>query len=1093
MKNYEKRLNLGRYSLIKTLNHLNHPKSNDKSNSNRIGNKNMLKTPYSVKPVFCVIPRDLNIKDIFIQLTDSTFTLYNDNKTYIKLSQEQIVKRKYIIESIKRFIINHRIKYKILYNIIYMFDILICYNDKNKLISSLEKLGLGSTILMIKFIYEEFLMIPLNKFQTLYENNKYTINELQEIEITCLKLIDYYMNFPTPLSFMELLLLNGVVFSTDNIKNESSHKIYNMILIILEEIMIKSNEYIKYNPLYLTCCIVAYCREYYELEKWPKILSRVFDVNQLYFDDIYDEFFSPYFHHYKKYYIINDRFLNKNSDKKDCYKNNQEKNNNDVNINYINKDSNLNKENSEEKEIDHPYKYTNSNINILRANYNNFNIKVNYKTSQEIRNSAFFRKMNEKYAKHNIKNMNKSDNLSIKNIKNVETSKNIEENKNNNINYDLIPQTNKYSTINSSKKALINIYNTPIKFNDNPSCYNKPNKKAIEYNVHQRNSANILISINNDSTNENNESKPRLFNDDKINNKCNDSNLTNNIIDTINKNDYQSITVNQREINKFMKKCSNKTIGDIKLNTNSNEKDEIKVRIKEIHYISNNNRELQKQKIYSENKFISTESNYNKKNNKNYFNKKKFNSTNSSKNKNNNNNENKINITNNNNFSNLENNINHTQNNFFRNNSIEKSVEIFLNGKDSFFIHNNNINNYYYKKNNYSHLNTFNNNNKHFNNKNFTDGNLSNNNNNIYKKINLKKNQIKIPFPSSNKNNKNNNKNLFQYELIEYFNNNNNKKSKLNKKIKNNRYSFNNFDLFKRNKILTNRSISHKSYRSNKSELTKSNIFNKLYNSNENKNLRNKNNNILSFNSEDLKCKFCINDYNYKNNNFNNKKHKNYGEYLYEKGMKEKKEKMKNINNIINNKKYKKKLINKKNIFNFNNNNNDNFKYKINKIKKDLEKKYFQIQSKNNIKQIKKNFSITQPQSQNKRKINSNSKRKNSKEKLKINIFNYKNNSSNNINNNSNSNFNRTKIFEKIFINLDSDFDNKITYNNFSLKLIPINIQKIIEPLLNELIEFKASMTKKEFLFNMEQLFNELDFNEKKILLDYLFYKKKRK
>ena len=583
----------------------------------------MLKTPYSVKPVFCVIPRDLNIKDIFIQLTDSTFTLYNDNKTYIKLSQEQIVKRKYIIESIKRFIINHRIKYKILYNIIYMFDILICYNDKNKLISSLEKLGLGSTILMIKFIYEEFLMIPLNKFQTLYENNKYTINELQEIEITCLKLIDYYMNFPTPLSFMELLLLNGVVFSTDNIKNESSHKIYNMILIILEEIMIKSNEYIKYNPLYLTCCTVAYCREYYELEKWPKILSRVFDVNQLYFDDIYDEFFSPYFHHYKKYYIINDRFLNKNSDKKDCYKNNQEKNNNDVNINYINKEININKEKDKEKEIDHPYKYTNSNINILRANYNNFNIKVNYKTSQEIRNSAFFRKMNEKYAKHNIKNMNKSDNLSIKNIKNVETSKNIEENKNNNINYDLIPQTNKYSTINSSKKALINIYNTPIKFNDNPSCYNKPNKKAIEYNVHQRNSANILISINNDSTNENNESKPRLFNDDKINIKCNDSNLTNNIIDTINKNDYQSITVNQREINKFMKKCNNKTIDDIKLNTNSNEKDEIKVRIKEIHYISNNNRELQKQKIYSENKFISTESNYNKKNNKNYFNKSK--------------------------------------------------------------------------------------------------------------------------------------------------------------------------------------------------------------------------------------------------------------------------------------------------------------------------------------------------------------------------------------------------------------------------------------------------------------------------------------
>ena len=620
MKNYEKRLNLSRYSLIKTLNHLNHMNNNDKSNSNRLGNKNILKIPYSVKPVFCIIPRDLNLKDIFIQLTHSTFMLYNENKIYIKLSKEQIIKRKYIIESIKRFIVNHQIKYKILYNIIYLFDILICYNDKIKIISGLEKLGMGSAILMIKFIREEFMMIPLNKFQSLYENNEYTINQLQEIEVICLKLIDYYMNFPTPLSFMELLLLNGVVFSTDNIKDEISHKIYNMIFIILEKIMLMSNEYIKYNPLYLSCCIVAYCREYYDIEKWPKILSRVFDVNQLYFDDIYNVFFPPYNHHYEKSYIIKDRFLNKKSEKKDCYKNNQEKNNNDVNINYINKDIILNKENDKEKEINYPYKYLNSNINILRVNYNNFNIKVNYKTSQEIRNSAFFRKMNEKYAKQNIKNMNKSDNLSIKNNKNDETSKIItfnEDSNNNNKNYYLIQQTKKYSTINSSKKALINIYKTPIKFDDNPSCFYKPNKKTIEYNkAHKRNSSNILISINNHNINENIENKS------KIHHNCNESNLSNNNI-TFDKKDYQSITVNQREINKFIKKCNNKTIDEIKLKENSNENDEIKVRIKEIHFVKNNNQESQKQKIYSGNKFISTESNYNKKNNKNYFNKSK--------------------------------------------------------------------------------------------------------------------------------------------------------------------------------------------------------------------------------------------------------------------------------------------------------------------------------------------------------------------------------------------------------------------------------------------------------------------------------------
>ena len=61
---------------------------------------------------------------------------------------------------------------------------------------------------MTKFIYDEFLMIPFNKFQTLNENKNYTLKQLQETEISCLKLLDYYINFPTPLSFMELLLVN---------------------------------------------------------------------------------------------------------------------------------------------------------------------------------------------------------------------------------------------------------------------------------------------------------------------------------------------------------------------------------------------------------------------------------------------------------------------------------------------------------------------------------------------------------------------------------------------------------------------------------------------------------------------------------------------------------------------------------------------------------------------------------------------------------------------------------------------------------------------------------------------------------------------
>ena len=610
MKNYEKIINPERCSLKKALNYLYNKNIKEQK-------KNEIKIPTSIKPSYCAIPRDLNLKEIFIQLFNSSFLLYNDNKIFTKLSEEENAKRKYIIESIKKFIIHHRIKYKILYNIVYMFDILICYNNKNKLISSLEQLGLGSSILMTKFIYDEFLMIPFENFQSLYEKNNFTLNQLQEIEVSCLKLINYYMNFPTPLSFMELLLLNGVVFNTDNIKNEISHKIYNMILIILEKIMFMSNEYTKYNPLYLCCCIVAYCREYYEIERWPKILAKVFNVNQKHFENIYNEFFLSYNHHYVKSVTINDKFLNKKSEKNISYKNNQEKNTNDININNINKNNN-NKEKDGGKEYNNICKYTNSNFNILRVNYNSFNIKdikVSYKTSQEIKNSSFFRKMDERYSKTNYKNMNKSDNINIKN--NIETSINnqIKEECNNaNLNYDVIPQQNIYKTINPIKKTFINIYKTPLKF-INDSCFYNPNKNAIEFNkVHQRFSSNNLAQINNNNF-ENIQKQPIFFIKDSFSNNYDENDMnTNNIIEESNQSSNQSKIMNKRVINKnkHINNSIKNTIDIIRPKTKLTNNEKIKVRIKEINFISNN-----KNNDCYEKKVISTETDCNKKYNKN--------------------------------------------------------------------------------------------------------------------------------------------------------------------------------------------------------------------------------------------------------------------------------------------------------------------------------------------------------------------------------------------------------------------------------------------------------------------------------------------
>ena len=421
MNNFEKIYEEEKHSFFKGNNHIY---NKDKLDPSELKGKEIQKVPYAVKPVSCIIPRDLNLKRIFIQLFDSSFLLYDNNNIYTSLSQEQLLNRKNIIESIKKFIIIHKIKYKLLYYVIYLFDILISYNNKSKLISNLENLGLGSTILMVKFMSEEYLMISLKQFENFYDNKNYTINQLQDIEINCLKLIDYYLNFPTPFSFMELLLLNGVVFSTDNVKNEISHNIYNLILSILEKIMLKSNEYVKYNPLHLCCGVVAYCREYYQIEKWPKILAKVFNVKEKNFENIYNEFFSQHGHHYTRSSIninINDNLINR--------KFFTEKNKNDVN-----KDYQSNKE----------FRENNNDERVQNNNNTIFNIRVNYKTSQEIRNCALFRKMN-KFHKSVIKKINDINTNNATNLKSEITPTLLnEENKSNNINYDL----NKYKSIN---------------------------------------------------------------------------------------------------------------------------------------------------------------------------------------------------------------------------------------------------------------------------------------------------------------------------------------------------------------------------------------------------------------------------------------------------------------------------------------------------------------------------------------------------------------------------------------------------------------------------------------------------------------------
>ena len=253
-------------------------------------NKNKPEIPYSIKPLFCSVPKDVNMHKILINMMNSSFKINGNKSIYVKMSQKDLKIRNSILSIIKSFISNKGISKRIFCAIIFLYDILNIKNLEKKIISTQEELGIGALLLTIKFIKgikKSLFKNILSNFDLDEETNKKGISE---IEINCLKLIDYYLSFASPISFLEIFFINGIIFSTDNIKTEQSGRIYELVLELIEKIMFLSNEYIKYNPLCLCACIVAFAREIYHLENWPKILTQAFGVNFSSFESIYNEF-----------------------------------------------------------------------------------------------------------------------------------------------------------------------------------------------------------------------------------------------------------------------------------------------------------------------------------------------------------------------------------------------------------------------------------------------------------------------------------------------------------------------------------------------------------------------------------------------------------------------------------------------------------------------------------------------------------------------------------------------------------------------------------------------------------------------------------
>ena len=395
---------------------------------------------YSVKPISYIMPKDIILKDIF----QNSMRIYKAKEKYYFNSNnnnEGNINRKQILSRIKKIILDKKINYDIYIKTIYLYDLLLLKKEnasikiKNKFKKFFQAqnilIALTAFVLILKFNYSENKMIRMKKLLQNLDDLDITLQDLYEMEISALKLIDYDLSFHTPYSFMELFLINGIIFNEDYLQLDASFKIYDLAKETIENIMEISNDYFKYNYFYLCCCIISYVRDNIHINKWPKVFEINFGIKFDDFSDVYNIFFQ---------------------------KNNNEKIENNMNIK-------INKRNFYNSDI--------INIKNLKSINNIINVLKIMRSADKIK------RVKEKINKIDLVNNNNNNNIN----NNIPNENKIEQYNNNNI------QANSNSNSANKIKVSLKKNHNALSFKSPEKA--KISKSSIPYLISKLNEENI--------------------------------------------------------------------------------------------------------------------------------------------------------------------------------------------------------------------------------------------------------------------------------------------------------------------------------------------------------------------------------------------------------------------------------------------------------------------------------------------------------------------------------------------------------------------------------------------------------------------------
>ena len=256
-------------------------------NSSSSINQRQSQLTYSLKPKRYNIPKDVVPFDIFKNLLLVSKKYFPSIPKIVNLKPNEQDNRSKIVYQIKNFIEKYNLNITSYFYTVYLMDQLLA----KKINLNIDKLGFGCLLLGTKFIEIDGKLPSMQSYLKYILNRRISLKEIIEIEYICLKKLDHHLSFPQPINFLNIFLLNGIVFNTDENdtkKKSISCSIYMKPYDILSELISLNADYLKFHPLELACACIAFARESYKLSKWHYVFEKVFGIYESKFYDAYN-------------------------------------------------------------------------------------------------------------------------------------------------------------------------------------------------------------------------------------------------------------------------------------------------------------------------------------------------------------------------------------------------------------------------------------------------------------------------------------------------------------------------------------------------------------------------------------------------------------------------------------------------------------------------------------------------------------------------------------------------------------------------------------------------------------------------------------